>query len=231
MTQQYGIRVIDDSTAVAGEGSGVGITAVTTLKHAALYRAAKKMGGNRALAKHLGVLEADVGMWVNLKRCPPRYGGPYRGGIWNDERVLAVEEKLLRLTGLSWEELFPDELRDNLTFLNAPKQFERTTEASAVALTNYAEYTRERMLAHSQVETESRDSLRLEDISKAMPTLSPRERVVIAAMYGFNCAPMTLEQCGKLLKVSRERVRQIEAGAINKIKHYLVHNANWEEIR
>ncbi len=48
--------------------------------------------------------------------------------------------------------------------------------------------------------------------------LNAREIKVLLYRYGFQGDPLTLEQIGKKLKISRERVRQIEEAALNKIK-------------
>lgn len=57
-------------------------------------------------------------------------------------------------------------------------------------------------------------------ILEAMRYLSPREERVIRLRYGINVAEdCTLEQCGEIFGVTRERVRQIEAKALLKLKH------------
>ena len=60
-----------------------------------------------------------------------------------------------------------------------------------------------------------------EEIKRAMTQLTPREREVLTLRYGLteeSEAPMTLEQVGKALHLSRERARQIEAGALQKLR-------------
>lgn len=50
--------------------------------------------------------------------------------------------------------------------------------------------------------------------------LTPRERLVLQLRFGLgNGQSLPLEQVGKQLGVTRERVRQIEAGALAKLKH------------
>jgi len=57
-------------------------------------------------------------------------------------------------------------------------------------------------------------------ILDAMRYLTPREERVIRLRYGINVAEQhTLEQCGEIFGVTRERVRQIEAKALIKLKH------------
>jgi len=49
--------------------------------------------------------------------------------------------------------------------------------------------------------------------------LKPRERTVMEMRYGLRQGePLTLEEVGKRLKLSRERVRQIEEQAKRKLK-------------
>ena len=60
-----------------------------------------------------------------------------------------------------------------------------------------------------------------EEIGRALKQLTPREREVLELRYGLTEdaeAPMTLEQVGKELHLSRERARQIEAGALQKLR-------------
>ncbi|MBF0547820.1 MAG: sigma-70 family RNA polymerase sigma factor [Candidatus Riflebacteria bacterium] len=59
-----------------------------------------------------------------------------------------------------------------------------------------------------------------EEIRMAMGSLSEREKIVITHRFGFyHTRERTLEEIGKLLHLTRERVRQIEAQAIQKLRH------------
>jgi RNA polymerase primary sigma factor len=67
-------------------------------------------------------------------------------------------------------------------------------------------------------EEEDARNLLKEDLIKALGTLTERERKVIELRFGLkDGVPMTLEQVGKKLGVTRERIRQIEAKAIRKL--------------
>jgi RNA polymerase primary sigma factor len=54
-----------------------------------------------------------------------------------------------------------------------------------------------------------------------LATLSPREEVVIKLRYGLGPQgeEHTLEEVGKNFDVTRERIRQIEAKALRKLRH------------
>lgn len=54
-----------------------------------------------------------------------------------------------------------------------------------------------------------------------MKCLSPRERDVIIKRFGLSSEPWKLEDVGKLLGLSRERIRQIEQVAVNKMSKML----------
>ena len=65
----------------------------------------------------------------------------------------------------------------------------------------------------------SRELLK-EALQKVLDTLSPRERKVLIMRFGLEDGkPKTLEEVGREFKVTRERIRQIEAKAIRKLKH------------
>lgn len=58
-------------------------------------------------------------------------------------------------------------------------------------------------------------------ISKALKHLSDRERKIIAYRYGLEGFPiMTLEDTGQALGITRERVRQLQEKAIDKLRHF-----------
>jgi RNA polymerase primary sigma factor len=67
-----------------------------------------------------------------------------------------------------------------------------------------------------------------EQVRQLLGTLHPRERSVLEQRYGFNGHdPGTLDDVGRRLRLSRERVRQLEATAIRKLR-YALRAARWE---
>lgn len=64
------------------------------------------------------------------------------------------------------------------------------------------------------------DVLLREHIEDVMTTLSPREAKVLKLRFGLQDGRMrTLEEVGKEFEVTRERIRQIEAKALRKLRH------------
>ena len=73
--------------------------------------------------------------------------------------------------------------------------------------------------ADQPLEITSQTLLR-EQLLSVIETLTPREQKVIRMRYGLdNQHPRTLEEVGKEFNVTRERIRQIEAKALRKLRH------------
>ena len=59
-----------------------------------------------------------------------------------------------------------------------------------------------------------------EQLISVLSTLTPREEKVLRLRYGIDDShPRTLEEVGKEFNVTRERIRQIEAKALRKLRH------------
>lgn len=59
-----------------------------------------------------------------------------------------------------------------------------------------------------------------EQLDEILDTLTSRERKVLELRFGLiDGTPRTLEEVGKEFDVTRERIRQIEAKALRKLKH------------
>ena len=73
--------------------------------------------------------------------------------------------------------------------------------------------------APAPVDAASHTLLR-EQLSEVLSTLTPREEKVLCLRFGLvDGRSRTLEEVGKEFKVTRERIRQIEAKALRKLRH------------
>jgi RNA polymerase primary sigma factor len=72
-------------------------------------------------------------------------------------------------------------------------------------------------LAPSPVEAAMRSNLG-EVTRKVLATLPPREEQILRMRFGIGQTDCTLEEVGKLFAVTRERIRQIEAKALRKLR-------------
>ena len=74
--------------------------------------------------------------------------------------------------------------------------------------------------SHASTEEKAESVFLREEIDQMLQGLNPREREVIILRFGLESGhPMTLEEVGKRFKVTRERIRQIEAAALRKLRN------------
>ena len=84
----------------------------------------------------------------------------------------------------------------------------------------FVERVPQRLRLHvSRIKTQSFDFF-LRKVNEVLETLTPREARVLSLRYGLEDGnPKTLEEVGKEFNVTRERIRQIEAKALRKLRH------------
>ncbi len=59
-----------------------------------------------------------------------------------------------------------------------------------------------------------------DDILKVLDTLTPKEKAVVQLRFGIDSGQeRTLEEVGRMLRITRERVRQLEFRALKKLRH------------
>jgi RNA polymerase primary sigma factor len=64
---------------------------------------------------------------------------------------------------------------------------------------------------------EAEESLRKQGVRKALDALPERERRILELRFGFEGDPWTLEAIGAELGLTRERVRQLEGQALQRL--------------
>jgi RNA polymerase primary sigma factor len=63
-------------------------------------------------------------------------------------------------------------------------------------------------------------SMLKDEMNSALSTLTEREKKILVLRFGIqDGSARTLEEVGNVFKVTRERVRQIEAKALKKLRH------------
>ena len=76
------------------------------------------------------------------------------------------------------------------------------------------------LISHELEEMRSQINLLKEQLDKVLGGLAERERKVITLRFGLEDGhPRTLEEVGREFGVTRERIRQIEAKALRKLRH------------
>src|SRR5207245_9698755 len=64
---------------------------------------------------------------------------------------------------------------------------------------------------------EAEESLRKQGVRRALDALPERERRILELRFGFDGEPWTLEAIGHELDLTRERVRQLESQALQRL--------------
>lgn len=177
---------------------------IVTVKNNRLLRAMDANGLDTAvmLSRASRVAEKTIGAYLGLKLAPIRPDGEWR------ESALKISAVLRRLP----EDLFPPEfLRVSLQ----TNRVEREVSAEQLpGLTGHGgsiAYDPGRALIVKDAVSALYDGLR---------TLRPREQTVIAMRFGLTGGEAhTLDEVSAKLRVSRERIRQIEAKALRKLRH------------
>lgn len=110
------------------------------------------------------------------------------------------------------EQMIPDEPYD-VTYLRGCE--EQLLEDEDVFLTPVAQET----ISDEEMFESVFDSIRRECVVEQLMRLKPREREVLLKRFGFDGPAQTLEEVGKKMNVTRERIRQIEARTIRKLRN------------
>jgi len=186
------------------------VTIVAKAKHGLLWDLAKQHGGIKALAKELGVHYATVYRWITLRHIPMT-GRKGRGSASTRAALARLEQIAKRPI----EDIFPDFAREKLSQI--PKSVEVTRTIYKRQL-DYQQRTMKRLTLASPADQLDTSELR-ERIGDVLKTLSYREREIIKLRFGLGEEPAyTLEEVGHIFKVTKDRIRQIEAKAVRKLQ-------------
>ncbi|TVP75276.1 MAG: sigma-70 family RNA polymerase sigma factor [Gemmatimonadales bacterium] len=109
-----------------------------------------------------------------------------------------------------------EEVRSTLALARTPLSLDAPSPGNDD--TRLADYLPDQFASDPENETWER-ALR-ETVAKSLETLDPRQAKVLRLYYGLDdLEPMTLEEIGDQLGVTRERVRQIREQALERLRH------------
>lgn len=195
--------------------TGIDISAITRLRHTALWELSNRLGGQIAAAEQIGVSASTFNHWVQLTLCFP--SRPKQG--WKKDRWTQVKENLESLTGQTIDDLFPESLRKAVKLRAFVGQVEQVIEVPEEALLAYASNTTERLRLPEPIAAAENNELR-DGIKQALKKLSSRQQDIIALRFGLDGnEPKTLREVGKITNLSAARVLQIENKAVRRLRN------------
>jgi len=99
----------------------------------------------------------------------------------------------------------PQYLKDDVMRLSTNESLDTISEVSPVVVDNCLEELKRQNFK--------------EVVSLVLSSLTPREERVLRLRFGINTEEHTLEEVGVKFNLTRDRIRQIEAKALRKLKH------------
>jgi RNA polymerase sigma factor (sigma-70 family) len=162
-----------------------------------------------------GMGKTQLTSLISLKTPPLTQDGEFR------ETAKALMEHLCALpTDLWTTEQLTMELRRN----TSTKEVDLNAMVAVLGM-NSEEVLR--LIEGPSPEKELEDKETADVVNEMLDTLTPREAKVLRMRFGIGCAEHTLEEAGLVYDVTKERIRQIEAKAMRKMKHPLRFEELW----
>lgn len=166
------------------------------VRNAALYRAIFATHESvSAFCREHRLQDVTVGSYLNLKK-----SALTKEWEWT-KSALALADAL----GVLPDEIFPEACRARMEITQAAFEVDESDIAQLVDASSPMRLAMDAELA--------------EDVQKTLAQLSDRDRLVLRARFGFDGEEKSLHATGEMLGVTTERVRQIEAKALRKLRH------------
>jgi len=164
------------------------------------------------ISKMLGMNKVEYYAWEGFRRYPfsPDKETDNLRQIKSQERA----KKLEKILKMPYEDLFPIEYRQAVN-LKLGKPIEKIFEHLELP----ESYIEKNLLLPSPEDIYEKIELK-EITKKALEFLTEREAKVLKMRFGLEDEnEHTLEEIGRQFKLSKERIREIEAKALRKLKH------------
>lgn len=189
----------------------VNVTVKAAMRHGDLHAAIKKVGSVKALSERIGVPHDVIGKWYRYEACPPIKESLPR---WPQSRIDALEKALFDVTGKLLEDLFPEVVRDK-AFLHMSKTTEVTKEIEPEKLLFMARHVRG--IGYSNPDTVEEGELK-EAVRDSLGCLTNKQKLVIQMRFGIGCMPLQYTEIAQVLKITKQRVLQLERAALERLR-------------
>lgn len=158
----------------------------------------------------IGTVATQKRLFYNLGKIKAKLG-LYQSTDLDNETVAQISTEL----GVSERDVWDMEQRLRGDSSLNEVAFDDSDEEKQSLLTDGTPTLEEALMEHQE------QSIRNKKLAAAIATLLPREQEIVKARF-LRDDPTTLEDLGKQFQVSRERVRQIESKAFQKISNYML---------
>ena len=153
------------------------------------------------LSRATDIPQTELGLFINMKRLPTLKDGEWRPAI------VKLADFFKCLPG----DLFSEFQQENVLEKNRTHAEVHYGEIQAMLAVQNAG------LLDPVVSSEKTEMRTI--LEQAISTLSPLHQRVLRARFGLGGPEMTLEEVGKSMDLTKERVRQIEAKALRHMRH------------
>ncbi len=151
------------------------------------------------LAEQIGITPSVIGDILNFKWIP------------TSRRAPLTTKKIEKFFNMPIEDIIPPELtQEAAAELSKSYLIEKEVDITYLPSLNSLQIP---------YEEDFKDPLLHGTIVKVLDSLTPREAQVLKGRFGIDTDEKTLDELGKEMNIHRERVRQIEAKALRKLKH------------
>lgn len=145
--------------------------------------------------------QSRIGSYVNMTETPLNAAGDFFPIIYEMCSILSCS---------------PEDLFTEAQLQAALETNKRTIEVNEAEMKFFLSYQQKPMLLEDMVDEKKKK----ESFNDFLDSLTPREKKVIECRFGLNDKEkMTLEEVGKLFDITRDRARQIEGKALQKLRH------------
>jgi len=163
-----------------------------------LLEAILEMAPNAAqFCTQYGFNSSQIGTYINLKAIPSK----------------GVAERLSEIIGLSLDTLFPPDLCKQV----AHKPMTAFYFHKRVEMLPFHDVPRKELSYIPEQDIEQKEIHYL--VMRHLNTLDERERNILKMRFGLDGEERTLRECAKVFGVSKDRISQIEARALRKLRH------------
>jgi RNA polymerase sigma factor (sigma-70 family) len=155
-------------------------------------------------ARSAGLTDNHVTALVGLRACPIR----------NDGTFTNIAQTIMEVLGACPTDLWTNEqLSMRLKNNSAEGEMSKAELLPALGMNPID------MVEFKSPDEYLQDNDKVDAVARKLKTLTFREQMIIGQRFGINSEEKTFEEIGESMGLTRERIRQLEARALRKLRH------------